>query len=50
MESFVQFMAPVAIALFGFVLLWGIVWIVSHRKDTGGDDKDRPLENMRPDR
>ena len=38
-ESFVQLAAPVAIALFGFVVMWGLMRLVSSRKDAREDQK-----------
>ena len=50
MESFVRLMAPIAIALFGFVVMWGIVRMISNREDPAEGQEERPVDSPHGDR
>lgn len=50
MESFVWLMAPVAIALVGFVVVWGIVRMVSNRDNPETSQKNEPVDSPDIDR
>jgi len=50
MESFVWLMAPVAIALVGFVVVWGIVRMVSNRDNPEISQKKEPVDSPDIDR
>lgn len=50
MESFVWLVAPIAIALFGFVVMWGIIHLTSNREDSSAADSDESTEGQTEDR
>ena len=50
MESFVQIAAPLAIALLGFVLFWGVARLIINRKDGEGDKKNDPENDDKSDK
>lgn len=44
MDSFVSTVTPFAVALVGFIILWGICKAVSNREDPGTDSKKEPSD------
>ncbi|MBI5267551.1 MAG: hypothetical protein HY851_10000 [candidate division Zixibacteria bacterium] len=44
MESFVWVVGPIAIALFGFVVFWGIAKAVSDREDDEAEKKENQVD------
>ena len=47
MESFVWLVAPIAIALFGFVVFWGIAKAVTSRKDAEDETPQNEVDGRR---
>lgn len=50
MDSLVNLMAPIAIALFGLVVMWVIIRMISGRKDSGDDQQKTSAERPEDDR
>ncbi len=50
MDSLATLITPIAIALFGFVVMWVIVRMISGRKDPGDDQQEPPKDRPEDDR